>query len=166
MSPDSPPPPRPANATRNPFTEEVTRPPKRSLESDEGANYRWGDVKQPGKRSRTGKLCESILSFIAKSLLRSADGPPGKPPAGYKCKICESPDVSTTPFCNNTVSSRVQPSTSSQIARIELSPRRATSARFATRSVCSLSVRVKLTSRVRDAAGPLRTRLSRQERSR
>ena len=45
------------------------------MESDEGANYRWGDVKQPGKRSRT-------------------DGQTGKPPEGYKCKICESPDVS------------------------------------------------------------------------
>ncbi|KAH9928175.1 nuclear protein [Fomitopsis serialis] len=68
VSPDSPPLPRPANATQNPFTEETARPPKRPLESDEGANYRWGDVKKPGKRSRT-------------------DGEPGKPPTGYKCKI-------------------------------------------------------------------------------
>ncbi|KAI0723917.1 nuclear protein [Cerioporus squamosus] len=40
------------------------RPPKRPL--DAGAQ-------QPGKRSRT-------------------DGPPDKPPTGYKCKICESPE--------------------------------------------------------------------------
>ncbi|OBZ69111.1 Zinc finger CCCH domain-containing protein 59 [Grifola frondosa] len=65
------PPPRPANSTKNPFTE-MQRAPKRPLESDAGQDYRWGDIQQP-KRSRT-------------------DGPPGKPPAGYKCKICESPE--------------------------------------------------------------------------
>ncbi|KAI0722410.1 nuclear protein [Fomitopsis betulina] len=73
VTPEGSTPPRPANATSNPFLEEVTRPPKRPLESDEGTNYRWGDVKQPGKRIRT-------------------DGQTGKPPTGYKCKICESPD--------------------------------------------------------------------------
>ncbi|RPD66453.1 nuclear protein [Lentinus tigrinus ALCF2SS1-7] len=40
------------------------RPPKRPLDTG---------TQQPGKRSRT-------------------DGPEGKPPSGYKCKICESPD--------------------------------------------------------------------------
>ncbi|PCH37719.1 nuclear protein [Wolfiporia cocos MD-104 SS10] len=75
QTPNSPAPARPANVTQNPFTMTVPRAPKRPLDSeaenDAGVNYRWGDVKQPQKRSRT-------------------DGEPGKPPAGYKCKICES----------------------------------------------------------------------------
>ncbi|OSX65607.1 hypothetical protein POSPLADRAFT_1044935 [Postia placenta MAD-698-R-SB12] len=69
------PPPRPANATNNPLTEQAPRAPKRPLIEDEGTNYRWGDVKQPGKRSRI-----------------EPQGEPGKPPPGYKCKICESPE--------------------------------------------------------------------------
>ncbi|KAH9950204.1 nuclear protein [Amylocystis lapponica] len=64
---------RPANVTKNPFTEAVQRAPKRPLDDGEGENFRWGNVKQPGKRSRT-------------------EGEQGKPPSGYKCKICESPE--------------------------------------------------------------------------
>ncbi|GBE81690.1 hypothetical protein SCP_0400610 [Sparassis crispa] len=72
---DSAPLARPANATKNPFTEAVQRPLKRPLQedADDGVNFRWGNVQQPGKRART-------------------DGQEGKPPPGYKCKICESPD--------------------------------------------------------------------------
>ncbi|KAI0372979.1 nuclear protein [Pilatotrama ljubarskyi] len=68
LSQASEPPPKPANATQNPF---LHRAPKRPLDS--GEDYRWGNTQQPGKRSRT-------------------EGEPGKPPAGYKCKICESPE--------------------------------------------------------------------------
>ncbi|TFK94758.1 nuclear protein [Polyporus arcularius HHB13444] len=63
LSATSEPQPKPANATQNPF---LHRPPKRPL--DTGAQ-------QPGKRSRT-----------------DGQGPSDKPPAGYKCKICESPE--------------------------------------------------------------------------
>ncbi|KAI0784379.1 CwfJ C-terminus 1-domain-containing protein-like protein [Abortiporus biennis] len=76
LSPNSPQTARPANSTGNPFTERtVPRGMKRPFESGnaEGENFRWGNVKQSGKRSRVG-------------------GQEGKPPAGYKCKICESPD--------------------------------------------------------------------------
>ncbi|KAI8989743.1 nuclear protein [Trametes punicea] len=66
LPPNSEPPPRPANATQNPF---LYRAPKRPLDS--GEDYRWGSNHQPGKRSRT-------------------DDASGKPPSGYKCKICES----------------------------------------------------------------------------
>ncbi|CDO73593.1 hypothetical protein BN946_scf185014.g63 [Trametes cinnabarina] len=69
LTPTSEPPPRPSNATPNPFLQKV---PKRPL--DTGEDYRWGHNEQPGKRSRT-------------------EDPSGKPPPGYKCKICESPEA-------------------------------------------------------------------------
>ncbi|KAI0697601.1 nuclear protein [Cytidiella melzeri] len=67
--------PRPANATKNPFTDyRGTQGTKRQLPVDDaGENFRWGAVKQSSKRSRV-------------------ETEPGKPPPGYKCKICESPD--------------------------------------------------------------------------
>ncbi|KII88125.1 hypothetical protein PLICRDRAFT_41246 [Plicaturopsis crispa FD-325 SS-3] len=76
ITPQAPAPVRPANATKNPFTEAAAapRPPKRPMESG-GENYIFGDVRQPGKRARTGPA-----------------GDPGKPPPGYKCKRCESSD--------------------------------------------------------------------------
>ncbi|OJA10208.1 hypothetical protein AZE42_05129 [Rhizopogon vesiculosus] len=74
-SPTNPTPPRPTNATKNPFTELAPRVQKRTLEAfDEGENFIWGNIKQPGKRLRT-------------------DAPPGeegKPPPGYKCRRCDS----------------------------------------------------------------------------
>ncbi|EIW84839.1 hypothetical protein CONPUDRAFT_134710 [Coniophora puteana RWD-64-598 SS2] len=71
---------RPANATKNPFIESVSRPPKRHFEDTDsgGGNYIWGNVGDAGKRMRTGA---------------GPGGPPqkgGKPPSGYKCKVCES----------------------------------------------------------------------------
>ena len=45
---------RPANATKNPFTQ-IGRPPKRLIDETEGENFRWGNVRQPGKRSRIGE---------------------------------------------------------------------------------------------------------------
>ncbi|KAI0094333.1 CwfJ C-terminus 1-domain-containing protein-like protein [Irpex rosettiformis] len=67
---------RPPNATKNPFTDvKMTQGTKRQLAVDDaGENFRWGAVKQGSKRSRTEAT------------------EPGKPPPGYKCKICESPD--------------------------------------------------------------------------
>ncbi|KAH7921377.1 nuclear protein [Leucogyrophana mollusca] len=74
-TPETAVPPRPTNATKNPFTEVASRPAKRPLDVSEGQNFIWGNVPQAGgKRSRT-------------------DGPPdGKPPPGYKCRRCQSAD--------------------------------------------------------------------------
>ncbi|KAF8226793.1 nuclear protein [Tricholoma matsutake] len=63
--------PRSANATKNPFLETAPSSTKRPLEN-EGENYIFGNVRQPMKRSRL------------------AQGEPGKPPPGYKCRRCES----------------------------------------------------------------------------
>lgn len=63
--------PRSANATKNPFLETAPSSTKRLLEN-EGENYIFGNVRQPMKRSRL------------------AQGEPGKPPPGYKCRRCES----------------------------------------------------------------------------
>ncbi|KAG6814562.1 hypothetical protein H0H92_000090 [Tricholoma furcatifolium] len=63
---------RPANASRNPFKELGSRPVKRPHEPAQGENFIFGDVRPPPKRSRL------------------AQGEPGKPPPGYKCRRCES----------------------------------------------------------------------------
>ncbi|TCD60562.1 hypothetical protein EIP91_009865 [Steccherinum ochraceum] len=71
LSPNDPAPPRPTNATGNPLAQRgVHRGIKRPID-DEGENFRWGNVKQGAKKAKAG-------------------GPEGKPPEGYKCKICES----------------------------------------------------------------------------
>ncbi|KAI0071557.1 nuclear protein [Panus rudis PR-1116 ss-1] len=66
--PKAPLPARPTNATPNPFTDKAALLQSRKRPHD-GA----GDSRQPGKKTRV-------------------DGEDGKPPSGYKCKICESPD--------------------------------------------------------------------------
>ncbi|KAJ6531281.1 CwfJ C-terminus 1-domain-containing protein-like protein [Mycena capillaripes] len=73
-SPTAAPVAKPANATKNPFTEtSFARPVKRPFESTaEGENFIFGNVRQPQKRTRV------------------VEGDPGKPPAGYKCRRCES----------------------------------------------------------------------------
>ncbi|KAF9052819.1 nuclear protein [Panaeolus papilionaceus] len=63
---------RPSNATKNPFVDFTYRPPKRHVE-DTGENFFFGGVNQPTKRVRK-------------------EGEPGKPPPGYKCKICDAED--------------------------------------------------------------------------
>ncbi|KAF5357955.1 hypothetical protein D9756_001453 [Leucocoprinus leucothites] len=63
---------RPSNVTANPFLEPVARGPKRSFGTSEGDNFIFGNVQQPVKR------------------VRVAQGEPGKPPPGYKCRRCES----------------------------------------------------------------------------
>ncbi|KDR81728.1 hypothetical protein GALMADRAFT_207150 [Galerina marginata CBS 339.88] len=69
------PPVRPANATKNPFLESASRAPKRALDMDGGANFIFGNVQQPMKRSRTtlqgeaGKPPPGILSMTARSAL-------------------------------------------------------------------------------------------------
>ncbi|KAJ8594437.1 hypothetical protein M405DRAFT_850139 [Rhizopogon salebrosus TDB-379] len=71
----NPTPARPTNATKNPFTEIAPRAQKRTLEAfDEGENFIWGNVRQPGKRSR----------------IDAPQGEEGKPPPGYKCRRCDS----------------------------------------------------------------------------
>ncbi|KAH7911427.1 CwfJ C-terminus 1-domain-containing protein-like protein [Hygrophoropsis aurantiaca] len=60
-TPEAVPPARPANATKNPFTEVISRPLKRPLEASEGQNFIWGNVSQgAGKRTRT-----SIFSLFS-----------------------------------------------------------------------------------------------------
>ena len=50
--------PRPANATKNPFTA-VARPLKRAIDETEGGeNFIWGSVRQPTKRTRVGECFE------------------------------------------------------------------------------------------------------------
>ncbi|KAF7311468.1 Nuclear protein [Mycena kentingensis (nom. inval.)] len=72
-TPTTAPAPRPANATKNPYTESVVRAGKRPFEStSEGENFIFGNVAVPQKRTRI------------------ATGDPGKPPPGYKCHRCES----------------------------------------------------------------------------
>lgn len=116
--PTSPPPARPANATKNPFTQlRSTHGQKRPLDADEGENFRWGNVRQNNKRSRT-------------------EGEPGKPPEGYKCKICESPDVSTDRPIDKELASLTQfPSILSTTVQTGRSRMRAISARYAKRYV-------------------------------
>ncbi|KAF9077200.1 CwfJ C-terminus 1-domain-containing protein-like protein [Rhodocollybia butyracea] len=65
-----------ANATKNPFSASMPsrKRPFQDQEESGGGNYIFGDVKQPGKRSRI------------------ENGPPGKPPPGYKCHRCDSND--------------------------------------------------------------------------
>ncbi|KAF7337976.1 Nuclear protein [Mycena venus] len=104
-SPTAAPVARPANATKNPFTEasasSFARPMKRPFESttDSGENFIFGNnVRQPQKRTRvaegdTGKpppgykchRCESSEHFINDCPERT------KPPEGYVCKICDTP---------------------------------------------------------------------------
>ncbi|KAF8844424.1 nuclear protein [Paxillus ammoniavirescens] len=64
---------RPSNITKNPF-DVAHRPQKRGHETAEGDNFIFGNVRQPGKRSRTA----------------TETGQTGKPPAGYKCRRCDS----------------------------------------------------------------------------
>ncbi|KAH7889530.1 CwfJ C-terminus 1-domain-containing protein-like protein, partial [Phlebopus sp. FC_14] len=97
ITPSAPPPERPSNATKNPFTEGESRPQKRNHELTQGENFIWGDVSQPGKRQRTGsygkggppgykcKRCESTEHFNYDCPERT------KPPEGYVCKICRIP---------------------------------------------------------------------------
>jgi hypothetical protein len=49
-----PPPPRPANTTKNPFTKHAPQHIKRALETGEGENYIFGNVRQRVKRTRVG----------------------------------------------------------------------------------------------------------------
>ncbi len=39
------------------------------------------------------RLFPAVRNFTSERRLHVIEGEPGKPPAGYKCKICESPDV-------------------------------------------------------------------------
>ena len=82
---------RPANATKNPFTQ-IVRPLKRPIEDSEGENFIWGSVRQPGKRSRIGEPREcGFYGYFDSSVV--AQGEPGKPPPGYKCRRCDSTEV-------------------------------------------------------------------------
>ncbi|KAJ3808664.1 CwfJ C-terminus 1-domain-containing protein-like protein [Lentinula aff. lateritia] len=63
---------KPKNASKNPFTENVPRKrPFQEVQSSQGENYIFGNVRQPVKRTR----------------IENTDG---KPPPGYKCRRCDS----------------------------------------------------------------------------
>ncbi|KAJ6490622.1 hypothetical protein C8R47DRAFT_453420 [Mycena vitilis] len=68
-SPTAAPVPRPANATKNPFTEaSFARPMKRPFESTaEGENFIFGNVRQPQKRTRVGGSCLLRVDQMADS---------------------------------------------------------------------------------------------------
>ncbi|KAF9227729.1 hypothetical protein BS17DRAFT_764139 [Gyrodon lividus] len=96
---------RPSNATKNPFTEAAHRPRKRSHETGEGENFIFGNVQQPGKRSRT----------------EMQTGQKGKPPPGYKCKRCESTERATcarSATFPDTLFATVQPGTPWEIQEV------------------------------------------------
>ncbi|KAJ3788223.1 CwfJ C-terminus 1-domain-containing protein-like protein [Lentinula aff. detonsa] len=89
---------RPNNASKNPFMEAGHRKrPFQEIQSSQGENYSFGDVKQPVKRSRieTGdgkpppgykcRRCDSTEHFISHCPERQ------KPPEGYVCRICNTP---------------------------------------------------------------------------
>ncbi|KAF4603696.1 hypothetical protein EYR40_000864 [Pleurotus pulmonarius] len=88
---------KPANSTKNPFTEYILQPSaKRPIEGN-GENFIFGSVQHPNKRSRMGdssgkpppgykcKRCESTEHFINDCPERV------KPPEGYICRICNEP---------------------------------------------------------------------------
>ncbi|KAF6764024.1 nuclear protein [Ephemerocybe angulata] len=68
--------PKPANATRNPFTSGVRRNLGKRQLDDTAENFIWGAVNQGNKRTKV-----------------IPQGELGKPPPGYKCRRCESTDV-------------------------------------------------------------------------
>ena len=89
---------RPSNITKNPFAEAAPRLPKRVHETAEGENFIFGNVPQPTKRPRPG--LSSYYCIVSASLLllllptEVPSGDTSKPPIGYKCKRCESTEVS------------------------------------------------------------------------
>ncbi|KAF5315677.1 hypothetical protein D9611_004814 [Ephemerocybe angulata] len=76
ITPTTAPAPKPANATRNPFTSGVRRNLGKRQLDDTAENFIWGAVNQGNKRTKV-----------------IPQGEPGKPPPGYKCRRCESTDV-------------------------------------------------------------------------
>ncbi|KAJ7864857.1 hypothetical protein B0H14DRAFT_431589 [Mycena olivaceomarginata] len=126
-SPTAAPVARPANATKNPFTEapaSFARPMKRPFEStaDSGENFIFGNnVQKPLKRTRV------------------VEGDPGKPPPGYKCHRCESGEVGRD-FSFTRLSLKflcAAASTSSTTAPSGRSRRRGTCARYVIRRAIS-----------------------------
>ncbi|ESK94140.1 nucleus protein [Moniliophthora roreri MCA 2997] len=85
ISPNSPQP-KPANVTKNPFTESEPRQLKRSFDEAAGENYIW-DKSQNGKPPPGYKCrrCESSEHFINDCPERQ------KPPEGYICRLCNTP---------------------------------------------------------------------------
>jgi hypothetical protein len=95
------PPVRPPNATKNPFLESALRAHKRPLDNVDGAeNFIFGNVQQPVKRSRVGEILHDLslselnVVILCRCLVILVQGEPGKPPPGYKCRRCESTEVS------------------------------------------------------------------------
>ncbi|KAI0785490.1 CwfJ C-terminus 2-domain-containing protein-like protein [Irpex lacteus] len=96
--------PKPANATKNPFTEfRGAQGVKRQLPVDDaGENYRWGAVKGGAKRSRVDrakpkegyicKICNEPGHFVRDCPTKHAVGDTGgkKPKEGYVCRACGS----------------------------------------------------------------------------
>ncbi|KAG6851286.1 hypothetical protein H0H93_011722 [Arthromyces matolae] len=81
--------PRPTNVTHNPFTQITSRPEKRSHEKVEDTNFIFGNVRPPAKRTRLG-LSQICIHRRNDLIPFKAQGEPGKPPPGYKCRRCDS----------------------------------------------------------------------------
>lgn len=66
--------PKPANLTKNPFTDAPSLPTKRPFEpnDDSGANYIWGNVAQPNKRTRVGAYSSAFsVGFVLTQVNRT-----------------------------------------------------------------------------------------------
>ncbi len=111
---------------------------KRPFDSGEGEaeNFRWGNVKQKDKRTRPGTFCLLAPPALApKCAIATQDG---KPPTGYKCKICESSEVNlvSSGVCHDDVASyMLLHSILSMIVQIGQNLTKDTYARYATRFV-------------------------------
>ncbi|KAG8864844.1 hypothetical protein FRB96_003430 [Tulasnella sp. 330] len=85
--------PRPPNATASPFGGYA--PQKRTLDTDSGDNYLWGNQAKKSRRDEGGrppagyvcKICQSTEHFIKECPQRSEKK---RVPDGYTCKICDS----------------------------------------------------------------------------
>lgn len=62
------------------------------LDGSESENFIFGNVQHPPKRNRLGEP-HLRSSFFLNSTC-TVQGEPGKPPPGYKCRRCESTEVS------------------------------------------------------------------------
>ncbi|KAH0830727.1 CwfJ C-terminus 1-domain-containing protein-like protein [Lanmaoa asiatica] len=86
---------RPSNITKNPFADAASRLPKRLHEYAEGENFIFGNINHPTKRSRPGLSSHHyIVSSLSPLPTEIPSGQTNKPPIGYKCRRCQSTEVS------------------------------------------------------------------------
>lgn len=87
---------RPSNVTKNPFAEAASRLPKRVHETAEGENFIFGNIHHPTKRPRPGLSLHDYVASASLLLLLTEmpGGQTSKPQIGYKCRRCQSTEVS------------------------------------------------------------------------